>query len=87
MPTLVIGNGADDACTPGDTEELFNALGSQDKTRAPLLTLTTTTSGSLSCWRSLFSIVRRGRQTRVSPTKWHIDCVYTATHTFSASIT
>ena len=32
MPALVIGNGADDACTPGDTEELFHALGSHDKT-------------------------------------------------------
>ena len=36
VPALVIGNGADDACTPGDTEALFNALGSQDKTRTTI---------------------------------------------------
>lgn len=36
VPTLVIGNGADDACTPSDTEALFNALGSRDKMRATI---------------------------------------------------
>ena len=36
MPALVIGNGADDACTPGDTEALFDALGSYDKTRTTI---------------------------------------------------
>ena len=36
VPALVIGNGADDACTPSDTEALFNALGSRDKMRATI---------------------------------------------------
>ena len=36
VPSLVIGNGADDACTPGDTDALFNALGSDDKARATI---------------------------------------------------
>ena len=33
VPALIIGNGADDACTPGDTQALFEALGTADKTR------------------------------------------------------
>lgn len=36
IPALVIGNGADDACTPRDTEALFNALGSRDKIRTTI---------------------------------------------------
>lgn len=36
VPALVIGNGADDACTPSDTEALFNALGSGDKIRTTI---------------------------------------------------
>jgi dienelactone hydrolase len=36
VPALVIGNGADDACTPSDTEALFNALGSRDKIRTTI---------------------------------------------------
>jgi dienelactone hydrolase len=37
VPALIIGNGADDACTPGDTQALFAALGSPDKTRLTIL--------------------------------------------------
>jgi dienelactone hydrolase len=33
VPALIVENGADDACTPGDTQALFDALGSQDKIR------------------------------------------------------
>lgn len=33
VPTLVVGNGADDACTPGDTSALFSALGCKDKSQ------------------------------------------------------
>ena len=33
VPSLVIGNGADDACTPSHTERLFNGLASADKQR------------------------------------------------------
>jgi pimeloyl-ACP methyl ester carboxylesterase len=32
VPALVIGNGADDACTPSHTLRLFDAIGHQDKT-------------------------------------------------------
>jgi alpha-beta hydrolase superfamily lysophospholipase len=33
LPTLVIGNGADDACTPSHTDRLFNAVAASDRTR------------------------------------------------------
>ncbi|MFG1922247.1 alpha/beta hydrolase [Cryptosporangium sp. NPDC048952] len=33
VPTLVIGNSADDACTPSHTTRLFDAIGHPDKTR------------------------------------------------------
>ncbi|GIS02382.1 MAG: hypothetical protein CM15mP103_09330 [Gammaproteobacteria bacterium] len=55
VPALVIGNGADDACTPGDTEALFNALGSHDKTRTTIADANHYYLGSRSYWRSLFS--------------------------------
>lgn len=32
VPTLVIGNSADDACTPSHTKRLFDAVGHEDKT-------------------------------------------------------
>lgn len=32
VPTLVIGNSADDACTPSHTQRLFDAVGHEDKT-------------------------------------------------------
>jgi alpha-beta hydrolase superfamily lysophospholipase len=31
VPTLVIGNLADDACTPSHTQRLFSAIGHPDK--------------------------------------------------------
>jgi alpha-beta hydrolase superfamily lysophospholipase len=31
VPTLVIGNRADDACTPSHTQRLFSAIGHPDK--------------------------------------------------------
>lgn len=31
VPVLVVGNSADDGCTPGDTNGLFNAIGHADK--------------------------------------------------------
>lgn len=43
VPTLVIGNLADDACTPSHTRRLFEAIGHPDKemTRSPAPTITT----------------------------------------------
>lgn len=36
VPALVVGNSADDGCTPGDTNGLFDALGSDDKQKAEI---------------------------------------------------
>ena len=37
VPALVLGNSADDACTPMDTDGLFNALASTDKQRKEII--------------------------------------------------
>ena len=37
VPALVLGNSADDACTPADTDGLYNALASADKEREEVI--------------------------------------------------
>lgn len=37
VPALVVGNSADDGCTPGDTNGLYDALASADKSRTEII--------------------------------------------------